>query len=91
MPPARIIVGGPFNQSLNITETVIVQGAEDPDSKTFMCTVCVDRGAPSEMCHAANYTSLLVGAPPVINGNSSELRYLHAAWLLHGAGGGGDQ
>ena len=88
LPPERIIVGGPFNQWLNITGTVIVQGAVDPDNKIFMCTVCMDRGAPSEMCHTANYTSLLVGAPPVINEVSSELRYLHVAWLLHGAGGG---
>ena len=72
MPPERIIVGGSFNRWLNITGTVIVQGAEDPDQKIFMCTVCVARGTPFEMCHTSNYTSRLIGAPPLINETASE-------------------
>ena len=73
LPLERIIVGGQFNRWLNITNTVIAQGAEDPDRKILMCTVCEDRGTPSEMCHTSNYTSRLIGAPPVIIETSSEL------------------
>ena len=72
IPQPRIIVGGQFNRWLNITRTVIVQGAEDPDSKIFTCEVCIARGTPFEQCHSANYTSRLIGAPPRIIHETSE-------------------
>ena len=65
-PLPRIVVGGQFNRWLNITRTVIIQGAEDPDRKIFMCEVCVARGTPFEQCHTTNYTSRLIGSPPMI-------------------------
>ena len=70
MPPERIIVGGQFNRWLNITRTVNIQGAEDPDSKIFMCEVCIARGTPFEECNTTNYTSRVIGAPPVISSSS---------------------
>ena len=71
-PAERIIVGGDSNRWLNISQTVIIQGAEDSDSKIFMCEVCVDRSSPDIVCHTANYTSWTIGAPPIIiNGSST--------------------
>ena len=67
VPTPRIVVGGPFNRWLNITMVVVIQGAEDPDSKIFMCEVCVARGTPFEECHISNYTNRVIGAPPNIN------------------------
>ena len=65
----RIVVGGESNRWLNITQTVAVPGAEDPDNKIFTCRV-----ATSEF--EALYESLvelrMVGEPPVIiRGNGS--------------------
>ena len=71
-PPPRIIVGGDFNRWLNISRTVIIQGAEDPDRKIFMCEVCIARGTPFEECHVSNYTSRLIGSPPIIIQRSGE-------------------
>ena len=65
MPPARIIVGGEFNRWLNITRTVIIQGAEDPDSRIFMCEVC-QNVTTLEGCSSSNYTQLTVGSPPMV-------------------------
>ena len=59
-------MGGLFDQWLNISQIEVVGGAEDPDSKIFMCEVCIDRGTPSQVCHTANYTNLVIGGPPVI-------------------------
>ena len=63
-PPERITVGGQFNRWLNISSVITVQGAEDPDSKIFICEVCQARGTPSEQCNTANFTLSLIGAPP---------------------------
>ena len=71
-PPHRIIVGGDSNQWLNITRVIVIQGAEDPDSKIFMCQVCEDRDTPSEVCHTSNFTLRVIGVPPTIVQNSSE-------------------
>ena len=70
-PPQRIIVGGDSNRWLNITRVELIGGAEDPDSKIFMCEVCLNRDNPNEECHTANYTSWIIGAPPVININGT--------------------
>ena len=59
-------MGGPFNRWVNISRIELVGGAEDPDSKIFMCEVCTARGTPSEVCHTANYTNLVTGGPPMI-------------------------
>ena len=75
MPQPRIVVGGVSNRWLNITRTVIIQGAEDPDSKIFMCEVCVDRGNSTENCSTSNYTSLTIGAPPIISNAPGKLRF----------------
>ena len=74
MPNERVIVGGDFNRWLNITRTQIVQGAEDPDSRIYICEVC-DNSTMPETCSAANYTQLTVGTPPNITDTSSELDY----------------
>ena len=75
IPQPRIVVGGKSNQWLNITRTVIIRGANDPDSKIFMCEVCVDRGNITEDCSASNYTSLTIGAPPIVNNAPGKLRF----------------
>ena len=68
---SRITVGGDSNRWLNISSVVVVVGAEDPDSKIFMCEVCQNRSTPAEECYTANYTSQIIGAPPyIINGTS---------------------
>ena len=70
-PPERIIVGGQFNRWLNISSVITVQGAEDPDSKLFMCELCQARGTPSEQCNTANFTLNTIGAPPKIQYSGS--------------------
>ena len=72
IPPERIIVGGDFNRWLNITRVEVVGGAEDPDSKIFMCEVCVARDTPFEVCHISNYTNRVIGAPPRLNETNSK-------------------
>ena len=69
MPGERVIVGGTFNRWLNITRTEIVQGAEDPDSRIYICEVCE---ANTTNCSPANYTQVTVGTPPDITDASSE-------------------
>ena len=71
---ARITVGGPSNRWLNISQIELVGGADNPDSKIFMCEVCIDRGTPSEVCNTANYTNRVIGGPPVINVTRSKNR-----------------
>ena len=61
-------MGGEFNRWLNISAVEVVGGAEDPDSKIFMCEVCVARGTPFEQCHTANYTNLVTGGAPRVSG-----------------------
>ena len=68
----RITVGGLHNQWLNISHIRLIGGAEDPDSKIFMCEVCVDRDTPFQVCHTANYTNRVIGAPPVIKETRSK-------------------
>ena len=68
-------MGGPFNRWLNISQIEVIGGAEDPDSKIFMCEVCVARGTPFEECHTANYTNFVTGGPPnITEGRSKNLR-----------------
>lgn len=68
---SRISVGGESNRWLNISSIVVIGGGEDPDSKIFMCEVCLNRSTPAEECYTANYTSQIIGAPPyIINGTS---------------------
>lgn len=63
-----MIVGGEFNRWLNITRTEIVQGAEDPDSRIYICEVCDN----DNNCTAADYTQVTVGTPPNITDDSGE-------------------
>ena len=72
MPPPRLIVGGEFNRWLNITRTVTVQGAEDPDSNIYMCEVC-QNVTTLEGCSAANHTQFTIGLPPVVEDTSGEI------------------
>ena len=72
MPTPRIVVGGEFNRWLNITRTVTVQGAEDPDSSIFMCEVCQNI-TTFEGCSVSNYTQFTIGSPPVVGDTSGEL------------------
>jgi hypothetical protein len=69
--PPRFRVGGLNNRWLNITYVDTVGGAEDPDSKIFICEVCEARATPSEQCSASNFTLKLVGAPPKFRKNLS--------------------
>lgn len=70
-PIPRIIVGGEFNRWLNITRTVTIQGAEDPDSNIYMCQVC-QNVTTLEGCTAASYSQFTIGSPPVIDDTSGE-------------------
>ena len=73
---SRIIVGGKSNRWLNISRITAIQGAEDPDYKIFMCEVCEMfdvGGTVFKRCHVSNYTSRVIGAPPVLTINSREL------------------
>lgn len=62
----RLIVGGPFNEWLNITRTLISDSAETADNARYLCEVCIARGTPFEECHTANVTLFIVGGPPFI-------------------------
>ena len=80
----RITAGGDSNRWLNISQIVVVQGAGDPDSKIFMCEVCLNRDAQdSEECHTANYTLLIVGAPPLIINRSSTSELMYCIIFMH--------
>ena len=59
---SRFGVYGESNELLNISRVVVIEGAEDPDSKIIMCEVCT----PSEECYTSNYISRIIGVPPVI-------------------------
>ena len=72
-PLPRIVVGGSSNRWLNITRTYFIRGAEDPDSRIFMCEVCLNRSTPLEQCETLNYTLLMVGAPPKLTSISSKI------------------
>jgi hypothetical protein len=85
MPGERVLVGGEFNRWLNITRTEIVQGAEDPDSRIYICEVC-EGNSTRDNCIAANYTQVTVGTPPDITDASSEYLFgLTTGGWLHPA------
>ena len=67
LPTARRIVGGEFNRFLNITRTLISQGAEDPDFGRYICSTCIAIGTPQEQCHNATVVLFLVGSPPQLD------------------------
>ena len=77
----RITVGGQFNRWLNISHVIVIQGAEDPDSKIFICEVCQARGTPSEQCNTTNFTLSVIGAPPVIKENLSKYLILSSSCI----------
>ena len=62
-----IVVGGPLNEWLNITRTIISASAQTVDTAIYMCKVCTDRGTPLEECHTANVTLYIIGGPPFID------------------------
>lgn len=77
----RILVGGESDRWLNITQTVAVPGAEDPDNKLFICRILT----PDDGVYYESTLNLqMVGAPPVIiRGNGSgNCSYVHIAKLL---------
>lgn len=61
-----IRIGGEYNRWFNVTGTIIMVGAEDPSFGDYICSVCVDRGTPSQECHNATTTLHILGAPPVL-------------------------
>lgn len=62
LPPlGRIVVEGPNNRYLNITQTNIVPSA---DSGIYTCRVCSHQGG---LCHNASTTLYLLGEPPNID------------------------
>ena len=85
MPRPRIVVGGEHNRWLNITPTVSVQGAGDPDSKLFMCEVC--ESTDRENCSISNYTQLTIGSPPTVQDTSGiimlDLSWYSYALIIH--------
>ena len=71
----RHIVTGDFNHTLNITETVAVLGAEDPDSGIYQCEVCfTDLATELEVCNVSNATLWAIGSPPVINSTGNDCK-----------------
>ena len=52
---------------LNITRTVLVQGAESPDTGEYQCQACTGLDTPFEQCRVANLTLQVIGGPPVID------------------------
>lgn len=63
----RLVVGGQFNEWLNITRTLVSDSAETVDNAIYMCEVCIARGTPFEECHTANVTLFIIGGPPIID------------------------
>ena len=63
----RFRIGGQFNRWLNITSTIISEGAGDPHYGNYTCEVCVSRGTPQESCQESRTTLFIAGAPPDIN------------------------
>ena len=72
LPQPRIVVGGEMNRWLNITSTVNVQGAVEPDSKIFMCEIC-DDFETLEGCNTSTYTQFVIGTPPLLRDTSGIL------------------
>ena len=68
-PRPRIVVGGQDNRWLNITSTLAVRAAQDPDAKIFMCEVC-ENLATRTRCSVSNYTQFVVGSPPFLSDTS---------------------
>ena len=62
----RFRIGGRFNRWLNITSTIITEGAGDPHFGNYTCEVCVARDTPQETCHNSTTTLFIAGAPPDI-------------------------
>ena len=71
----RIVVGGESNRWLNISQTVAVPGAEDPDNKIFICRIATP---DEEVYYESSLELRMVGAPPVIiRGNGSGKQLIH--------------
>ena len=68
-PRPRIVVGGQDNRWLNITSTLAVRAAQEPDAKIFMCEVC-ENLATHTRCSVSNYTQFVVGSPPFLSDTS---------------------
>ena len=76
----RIVVGGESNRWLNITQTVAVPGAENPDNKIFTCRIATsDEG----VYYDSTLELRMVGEPPVIiRGNGSSKQLIHCVGLV---------
>ena len=69
-------IGGRFDEWLNITATILVQGAESPSSGIYTCEVCLFRGTPFEECHLANTTLQVLGGPPILVDTEDNSEYV---------------
>ena len=68
----RIVVAGESNRWLNITQTIAVPGAEDPDNKIFTCRIVTSDDEESEALYESSVELRMVGEPPmIIRGNGS--------------------
>ena len=68
----RIVVGGESNRWLNITQTIAVPGAKDPDNKIFTCKIVTSDDEESEALYESSVELRMVGEPPmIIRGNGS--------------------
>ena len=79
----RRVVGGVSNRWLNITGTLIVQGAEDPDLGNYICSACTNIGTPQEMCHNATLTLYLLGSAPELDKAPNNGKYYIASFPSH--------
>ena len=72
--PSRILVD---DESVTILRTILVQGAEDPDSSIYMCKSCVtSEDGLIENCQSASVTVYPIGSAPKIDAaaDNGELR-----------------
>ena len=66
------MVGRDSNHWLNITQTVAVPGAEDPDNKIFTCRIVTSDDEESKALYESLVELRMVGEPPmIIRGNGS--------------------
>lgn len=67
----RIIVGGDLNRWLNITQTVAVPGAENPDNKKFTCRIFTASDKSGLYFNSTVDLRMVGESPVIIRGNGS--------------------
>ena len=83
----NIVVGGYRKRWLNISSTVIVErGRDQPSFGDYTCSVCRERGTPSQKCYNATLLLHILGAAPkLLTSNSKGMKnYLLLSLTLIG-------